>query len=169
MRFRTARGVVPVDDDDWFAPNLADVLKREWVSERGVSWTGSWIGSTSVLEHRLHLIRRALAAAVDLFVFDLREQQLRSGQGAEKQAPARRSRRGLRVVRRPGPGSGEADRAAPERQQPDPRLADVAAAHAATRRARTERDCFAGCASTSGFTIGGRGGSASSGAVPTWR
>ena len=52
--------VVPVDDDDWFAPNLADVLKREWVSERGVSWTGSWIGVTSVLEHRLHLIRRAL-------------------------------------------------------------------------------------------------------------
>lgn len=52
--------VVPVDDDDWFAPNLAEVLEREWDAEQGISWTSSWIGVTSVLEHRLHLMRKAL-------------------------------------------------------------------------------------------------------------
>ena len=52
--------VVPVDDDDWFAPNIAEVLEREWASEAGISWTGSFIGIPSVLEHRLHLIKRAL-------------------------------------------------------------------------------------------------------------
>jgi hypothetical protein len=52
--------VVPVDDDDWFAPNLAEVLEREWESEPGISWTGTWIGIPSVLEHRLHLMKRAV-------------------------------------------------------------------------------------------------------------
>ncbi len=52
--------VVPVDDDDWFAPNLAEVLEREWGSETGISWTGTFIGLPSVLEHRLHLVKRAL-------------------------------------------------------------------------------------------------------------
>jgi hypothetical protein len=52
--------VVPVDDDDWFAPNLAQVLEREWDSEPGISWTGTWIGVPSVLEHRLHLMKRAV-------------------------------------------------------------------------------------------------------------
>jgi hypothetical protein len=52
--------VVPVDDDDWFAPNLAEVLEREWGHEPGFSWTGTWIGVPSVLGHRVHLIRRAL-------------------------------------------------------------------------------------------------------------
>jgi hypothetical protein len=52
--------VVPVDDDDWFAPNLVDVLERDWGLEPGISWTGSWLGVPSVIGHRIHLIRRAL-------------------------------------------------------------------------------------------------------------
>jgi hypothetical protein len=52
--------VVPVDDDDWFAPNLIEVLESEWGEEAGIHWTGSWIGVPSVVGHRLHLIKRAL-------------------------------------------------------------------------------------------------------------
>jgi hypothetical protein len=52
--------VVPVDDDDWFAPDLAAVLGAEWDAEPGVHWTGSWIGIPSEFGHRVHLVRRAL-------------------------------------------------------------------------------------------------------------
>lgn len=52
--------VVPVDDDDWFAPNLAEVLEREWGSARGVSWAPSWIGVPADFGHRRYLIRRGL-------------------------------------------------------------------------------------------------------------
>jgi hypothetical protein len=52
------RRVVPVDDDDWFAPNLADTLEREWGSAQGVSWPHTWIGVPSDMAHRIYLIRR---------------------------------------------------------------------------------------------------------------
>jgi hypothetical protein len=52
--------VVPVDDDDWFAPHLGRVLESEWDSEPGIHWTGSWVGVPVEFGHRIHLIRRAL-------------------------------------------------------------------------------------------------------------
>jgi hypothetical protein len=52
--------VVPVDDDDWFAPNLVEVLEREWRLERGITWTPSWIGVPTDLGQRIYLIRRGL-------------------------------------------------------------------------------------------------------------
>jgi hypothetical protein len=52
--------VVPIDDDDWFAPHLAATLEREWGSLLGISWTATWIGVPSVFGHRINLIRREL-------------------------------------------------------------------------------------------------------------
>jgi hypothetical protein len=52
--------VAPVDDDDWFAPDLASVLEREWGSVEGISWPNTWIGMPVDLGHRLYLIRRTL-------------------------------------------------------------------------------------------------------------
>jgi hypothetical protein len=52
--------VVPMDDDDWFAPNLAEVLNVEWGEARGVSWNPSWIGIPSDLPHRIYATRRSL-------------------------------------------------------------------------------------------------------------
>ena len=53
--------VVPVDDDDWFAPELAEVLEREWGDASGVHWNPLWIGVPSDLGHRIYATRRALA------------------------------------------------------------------------------------------------------------
>jgi hypothetical protein len=52
--------VVPVDDDDWFAPNLAQILERQWGSARGVWWNPRWIGVPADLGHRIYATRRAL-------------------------------------------------------------------------------------------------------------
>lgn len=52
--------VVSVDDDDWFAPNLAEVLEREWGDARGVHWNPLWIGVPSDLGHRIYATRRSL-------------------------------------------------------------------------------------------------------------
>jgi hypothetical protein len=52
--------VVPVDDDDWFAPNLGEVLEREWRGERGIHWNPLWIGIPSDFGHWVYATRRAL-------------------------------------------------------------------------------------------------------------
>jgi hypothetical protein len=52
--------VVPVDDDDWFAPNLAEILEREWGPERGICWNPCWIGVPSDFGHWIHATRRSL-------------------------------------------------------------------------------------------------------------
>lgn len=50
--------VVPVDDDDWFAPDLAEVLEREWGDAQGVHWNPVWIGVPSDFGHRIYATRR---------------------------------------------------------------------------------------------------------------
>jgi hypothetical protein len=52
--------VVPVDDDDWFAPNLAEMLEREWGPERGVCWNPLWIGVPADFGHWIYTTRRSL-------------------------------------------------------------------------------------------------------------
>jgi hypothetical protein len=54
--------VAPVDDDDWFAPDLADVLDTAHRSlhRTGYRWVGEWIEVPIDLRHRLGLARRAL-------------------------------------------------------------------------------------------------------------
>jgi hypothetical protein len=51
--------VVPIDDDDWLAPDLGQVLERE--QDRGFDgyrWTASWIESPIGPGHRFYLLRR---------------------------------------------------------------------------------------------------------------
>ena len=53
--------VAPVDDDDWFAPNVARVLERVHDPQAiGYRWTSSFIEVPINLGHRLGLLRRAL-------------------------------------------------------------------------------------------------------------
>jgi hypothetical protein len=52
--------VVPVDDDDWFAPNLAEILEREWGPARGICWNPCWIGVPMDFGHRIYTTRRSL-------------------------------------------------------------------------------------------------------------
>jgi hypothetical protein len=52
--------VVPVDDDDWLAPSLANVLDRERECEPGAYWSSSWIGVPWHFGHRVYLTRRRL-------------------------------------------------------------------------------------------------------------
>jgi hypothetical protein len=35
--------VLPVDDDDWFAPDVAATLEREWDGREGCSWTATFV------------------------------------------------------------------------------------------------------------------------------
>jgi hypothetical protein len=53
--------VVPVDDDDWFAPDLAKALERE-LDTRATAyyWTSSFVEVPIGLPHRLGLIRRRM-------------------------------------------------------------------------------------------------------------
>jgi hypothetical protein len=56
--------VLPVDDDDWFAPHAARVLERELVPGiSGCVWPSRWIEVPIDLNHRLHMIRRRLLPA----------------------------------------------------------------------------------------------------------
>jgi hypothetical protein len=51
--------VLPVDDDDWFAPDVAGVLEREHDARvTGYYWISSFIEVPTNLRHRLGLIRR---------------------------------------------------------------------------------------------------------------
>jgi hypothetical protein len=53
--------VVPIDDDDWFAPDLAAVLESEHDPDaRGYHWISSWVEVPIDLGHRLSLLRRAI-------------------------------------------------------------------------------------------------------------
>jgi hypothetical protein len=53
--------VLPVDDDDWFSPNAAQVLGAEVVpSVRGYLWSTRWIEVPISAGHRLYLLRRRL-------------------------------------------------------------------------------------------------------------
>ena len=52
--------VLPVDDDDWFSPELGTILERKWSSARGVWWNPYWLGVPSDLGHRVYATRRAL-------------------------------------------------------------------------------------------------------------
>ena len=53
--------VVPVDDDDWFAPDLARVLSRVLTGEvAGCYWPSRFLELPISLPHRLGLIRRRL-------------------------------------------------------------------------------------------------------------
>jgi hypothetical protein len=56
--------VIPVDDDDWFAPSAARVLERELDPRAtGYLWDGQWIEVPIDLRHRLYLLRRRLIPA----------------------------------------------------------------------------------------------------------
>ena len=53
--------VLPVDDDDWFAPSAASVLERELDPHAlGYVWTSRWIESPMSIGHRVHIARRRL-------------------------------------------------------------------------------------------------------------
>jgi hypothetical protein len=53
--------VVPVDDDDWFAPELATVLASEVrPGATGCYWTSSFVEVPVDLRHRLGLVRQRL-------------------------------------------------------------------------------------------------------------
>ena len=52
--------VLPVDDDDWFAPGLAEILEREWCEAPGVHWNLFWLGVPSDLGHYVYATRRRL-------------------------------------------------------------------------------------------------------------
>lgn len=53
--------VVPVDDDDWFAPELASVLSREWASGvSGYYWPSRFLEMPTHLKHEADTLRRSL-------------------------------------------------------------------------------------------------------------
>jgi len=53
--------VAPVDDDDWFAPDVAHALERASATEAiGYVWTSSFLEVPIDLGHRLFHLRRAL-------------------------------------------------------------------------------------------------------------
>jgi hypothetical protein len=53
--------VVPVDDDDWFAPGAARMLEAETDPDAiAYLWTSRWIEVPIDLGHRLYLLRRRL-------------------------------------------------------------------------------------------------------------
>ena len=53
--------VLPVDDDDWFAPGAARALEGEADPEAiGYHWTSHWIELPMDFGHRLYLLRRRL-------------------------------------------------------------------------------------------------------------
>ena len=52
--------VVPVDDDDWFAPDVGQVLEREWGSFSGVFWPATSLGIPLGLGHWVYTVRRAV-------------------------------------------------------------------------------------------------------------
>jgi hypothetical protein len=53
--------VLPVDDDDWFAPETAHVLERELTPPMsGLVWPACWIQVPRDARHRRHLIRKRL-------------------------------------------------------------------------------------------------------------
>ena len=51
--------VLPVDDDDWFAPNAAEILAREPAAD-GYVWPQAWVEVPTHLGHRLQVLRRRL-------------------------------------------------------------------------------------------------------------
>ncbi len=53
--------VLPVDDDDWFSPNVGGVLEGALDPRAtGYYWPSSWIEVPTHLGHRVHLIRRRI-------------------------------------------------------------------------------------------------------------
>jgi hypothetical protein len=53
--------VLPVDDDDWFSPDVGRVLASEFdPGVAGYYWTSSWVEVPRNLGHRLYLIKRRL-------------------------------------------------------------------------------------------------------------
>jgi hypothetical protein len=51
---------VPVDDDDWFAPDLANVLEAGIAGHAGCYWPSRYLEVPISLSHRIGLIRRTL-------------------------------------------------------------------------------------------------------------
>jgi len=51
---------VPVDDDDWFAPWLAQVLEKSMDNHLGCFWHRRFLEVATTLPHRLGMVRRAL-------------------------------------------------------------------------------------------------------------
>lgn len=51
---------VPVDDDDWFAPGLADLLEKSTGDHSGCFWPSRFLELPISLPHRLGLIRKRL-------------------------------------------------------------------------------------------------------------
>ena len=56
--------VLPVDDDDWFAPEVATTLADRLPSDsNGCRWTPSWVEVPIDFGHRLHMLRHRLLGA----------------------------------------------------------------------------------------------------------
>jgi hypothetical protein len=53
--------VLPVDDDDWFSPDVARMLASEFDPHAvGYYWTSSWVEVPLTFGHRIYLIKRRL-------------------------------------------------------------------------------------------------------------
>ena len=61
--------VLPVDDDDWFAPDAARILEREFAEgASGYVWESRWIEVPFDLRHRAYLLARRLIESGVRFV-----------------------------------------------------------------------------------------------------
>jgi hypothetical protein len=58
--------VLPVDDDDWFSPDLPEILDREWSDALGVHWNPFWLGVPSDAGHYVYATRRRLFPSTPL-------------------------------------------------------------------------------------------------------
>lgn len=56
----TGSVAVPVDDDDWFSPDLAGILEPSLAVHSGCHWPGRFLEVPVSLSHQLGLIRRTL-------------------------------------------------------------------------------------------------------------
>jgi hypothetical protein len=73
--------VLPVDDDDWFAPNVANVLEAEYDHRaNGYYWSSSFTQVPISLRHRLGLIRsRIFPSTPPKYVFTTNNYALPKG------------------------------------------------------------------------------------------
>jgi hypothetical protein len=77
--------VLPVDDDDWFAPDVAEVV-RTWLrpADAGCRWIQGRVETPQDLRHALHLLRRRLMPSTPpLWICSTNNYALRKGANRE--------------------------------------------------------------------------------------
>jgi hypothetical protein len=72
--------VLPVDDDDWFAPEIATVLRQRLdVDAIGCRWPSTWVEVPLDLGHRLHLLAHRWLGRPLKFICTTNNYALRKG------------------------------------------------------------------------------------------